>query len=584
MPFIKNLSINIRLALLCGLLILPFSGLVVYLLLDMRNTSKALESIYKNNFTASASIKETRYIISQIVTSCVGLASESIQFEDGRDILLRYADEASDNTIHKSWQSWQQAFVPGERLLSADQIQQEQELVTNLQTNMSKFLQLLNQMLEEIGDLDEDDFESSLISGIVGEVSYLGLTLEDQFRKLDRLEEQKVITIYNRTNAAYARNLSQAIIILVVLLLVSIGLATIISKSLIDPINQLSHIFRKFTETGDLKLRAQVDSRDELGNLKRYFNEFLERFHSVFTDVHQNGTVLFKASQSMAQLSKDMDQNSQKMEQQLAIIIETIRAISEAMNKVHSHVDEVTENTHSLSNAMEELTSTMGAITESTDHAAEAGRNAREQVLNADKLMQDLEKRAAEVSDVIQVISDIANNTKLLSLNATIEAARAGEAGKGFAVVSTEVKELSRRTSDGVNLIVENSTNIQKATQVSVEAMHKIAAIIEDLGSDNNSIAQIVNEQTLTTREISSTVLSNFNALKSVAEEVEDTTTRVIDLSGRKDTNNLKGGSILTLENAVKEVSDVARRVNQRADDLAKLGDELNQTLSQFQI
>jgi methyl-accepting chemotaxis protein len=580
----KNLSINVRLATLCGLLILPFSGLVIYLLIDMRNTSNALESIYKNNFTASASIKETRYIISQIVHSGVGLAAESIQFEDGQEVLLRYGSESSEFSVHNSWNAWRSAFVTGQNLLSPEQVQQEQELIKSLETNMTRFLELLANVISEIEDLDEDDFESSLISSVIGEVSYIGLTLEEQFKQLDQLEEQKVIAIYNRTNAAYSQNLSRAIVILIVLLIVCAAVATFISRSLIHPINQLSTIFRTFTETGDLKLRAKVDSNDELGKLNQYFNEFLERFHSVFSEVQSNGAVLFKASREMAQLSMDMDQNSQKMTQQLIITIETIRAISQAMNKVLAHVDEVTENTHSLSSSMEELTTTMADITSSTDHAAEAGQNARSQVQSADKLMKDLEQRAAEVSNVIQIISDIANNTKLLALNATIEAARAGDAGKGFAVVSTEVKELSRRTTEGVDLIVENSTNIQTATKASVAAMAKVASIIEDLGADNSAIAEIVNEQTTTTREISSTVLANFNALKAVSKEVEDATTRVVKLAGEGSTTDLTGGSILSLENAVKEVSDVAARVNQRADDLARLGDQLNQSIAQFEI
>src|SRR5204863_694055 len=98
-------------------------------------------------------------------------------------------------------------------------------------------------------------------------------------------------------------------------------------------------------------------------------------------------------------------------------------------------------------------------------------------------MVKELNEAAGRIGDVVRLITDIAEQTNLLALNATIEAARAGDAGRGFAVVAGEVKALAGQTAKATEDIAKQITDMQRATNRSVEAIQAIAPTIRDIGT-----------------------------------------------------------------------------------------------------
>ncbi|WP_420549588.1 methyl-accepting chemotaxis protein [Curvivirga sp.] len=139
------------------------------------------------------------------------------------------------------------------------------------------------------------------------------------------------------------------------------------------------------------------------------------------------------------------------------------------------------------------------------EHKAQT-RLTLEQTHDIQKQVSALNQAANEVEDIVKIISDIANQTNLLSLNATIEASRAGEAGAGFAVVANEVKNLARHSADSANEISERVKNIKGITQETVEGIDGINTHVEGLHaametltnefSTQESLSQQINEKT----------------------------------------------------------------------------------------
>lgn len=179
-------------------------------------------------------------------------------------------------------------------------------------------------------------------------------------------------------------------------------------------------------------------------------------------------------------------------------------------------------NFAAVSAATEQMVSSIGEISTRTKAAADQTNSTVYETLNTKNIIEELQKRSEEISEIIKVINSIANQTNLLALNATIEAARAGEAGKGFAVVASEVKELANQTADATNQIFDRISVIQSETNNALNAISNTSTSVEDLNKLIISIASSVEEQTAAVSEIGTNMSNANQSVADLAKNVEN--------------------------------------------------------------
>ena len=381
---------------------------------------------------------------------------------------------------------------------------------------------------------------------------------------------------------------------------------------------------------GDLTTRIDSSSKDELGELAGWFNQFLDKLQNTVREIIENSGILNNSSHDLSTVSTQMAGSSDDMSSKTDAVAQATHIMTEKINKVANSSDEATTNVNSVSSAVEEMSATLGQVsqtatqvsentntiavaleemsatvnevTKNTEHAANVSKNAADKAKDTQGLMLKLGDSAESVGKVVQVIDEIAEKTNLLALNASIEAARAGEAGKGFNVVANEVKDLSNQTAEATQNIVLQIQEMQENTQTSIKAIEEITGIINELNSVNLTIAGAVEEQSVTTSEVSQTTAEAATSLEEVSKNVSDVSRAANDISTNASSmaeliedisaninETARGavevsGSAGELNEAVGQVASGSQMVSGKSAELSNLANQLQTLTGQFKV
>ena len=223
--------------------------------------------------------------------------------------------------------------------------------------------------------------------------------------------------------------------------------------------------------------------------------------------------------------------------------IRLISGISEDADSLAVRSEAATERAAGLATVLEELATTSDDIGQQVRQSNELAASAQTVADEAGAGIEELKAAISQIENVVNLIADVAKQTNLLALNATIEAARAGDAGRGFAVVANEVKNLSGETQNATDEIAAKIAVLQQSAERSIGAVNRIIGQIGEIRPVFTAVAEAVERQVETTREIGDTANETSDFVREVAERADamkmatDAATQVgLEVDGETDT------------------------------------------------
>ena len=326
-----------------------------------------------------------------------------------------------------------------------------------------------------------------------------------------------------------------------------------------NPLRELLQRIRDIADgEGDLTQRVAVHSNDELGQLSRAVNAFLEQLQTLIRQVAESTLQVASAAEEMSAIASGQEKlvNEQYM---------AVDQVSTAATEMSAAIHEVADNAHSTADAAREADRQGHAAADVVSATMSDLRRLAADVEEAAGVINNLEQDTDKIGGVLSVIEGIAEQTNLLALNAAIEAARAGEQGRGFAVVADEVRALAARTQDSTRDIQQMIQKLQSGTGQAVAVMQRGAELagqsVEKAGATETSLS-----------ETSASVMRINDMAAQIAAACEEQSQTTEDIA-----RNISG--IRDLSNQTAQSSQESRDAS---NALARLASALQEQVGRF--
>jgi methyl-accepting chemotaxis protein len=368
------------------------------------------------------------------------------------------------------------------------------------------------------------------------------LLLQKELGQFQKEQMESFTSAFKQVNeesiATTNTGIAVAIITIVILFTVAISISNAICQNLKKVVDSLKDIAQ---ENGDLTVRIETNSEDEIGQLVFWFNSFMDKLQHAIKQVVDTAKPLAKTASTVDALSESSKISAVQQK-------DTVEQSLLSVNEMSQSVASITGNASDAAEAAKQAQAEAEKGHEVVNFTISGIQKLEANVSESANAILKLQEDTNQVNQVLDVIKSIADQTNLLALNAAIEAARAGEQGRGFAVVADEVRSLASRTQDSTKEINQIIVQLQDAAQSAVltmessksmvdssvasanEAGESLSAITETVNVilDMNSQIAVATEQQL---QISTLMVSHVEGIQQRAEEASDVSGKMNEVS-----------------------------------------------------
>ena len=374
------------------------------------------------------------------------------------------------------------------------------------------------------------------------------------------------------TSATTNKMISNTVIFSIIAFVIGIGIALAVTASMTKEIKKVSgHM--KDVASGDLTDRIDVKKKNEFGDLENNFNNMVENMAVLIKGVEEKSGVIVDASAKIAGVSKSTT--------------ETVGQVSEAIQSVavgaSGQADSTQTATQEVENLADRLKETKAYVTDISEMSVETQKLSNKGLTIVDELItkgqrsidnskiskevvSEMVSSIEKINFISDAITEITEQTNLLSLNASIEAARAGESGKGFAVVADEIRKLAEQSQQSTDEIKQIVNEITIKSQQVEQTMDESVGIIEE---QNVSIKDA--------KELFNTISDSVNGLKEGLDNITQLN-EAMDTNRNNVVSKMEDVAAVATETAAasEEVTASAVDVEQTMHDLNEFTVELD--------
>lgn len=342
--------------------------------------------------------------------------------------------------------------------------------------------------------------------------------------------------------------------------------------------NSLQYMIASFKDIaegeGDLTKRIKLDSRDELGELGKWFNVFLGKLQGIIKQLMMESSVVDNSSAELAEIAGAMSKGAEDTHTKAEMVSAAAEEMTSSFAAITTAMEETATNASMIAAASEEMNSTVKEISVSTEKACKISNDAARKTTDTEIIMEDLSRAVQAIGTITETINEISDQTNLLALNATIEAARAGEAGKGFVVVANEIKELASQTARSTKEIRSQIENVQKTSVTTVKSIKEVTSVIQTVSEIVSTISAALTEQSSTSLEVAGNIERLSTGIQDINENVSQSSLVIGQITSQ----------IIGVSQSSDGIANSSVKVTNSADQLKEMAVSVKKIVGTFKI